>query len=155
MVLELFVRLNFLISVLIIFLFLLLFTMRGLIGRASACYAGGRGSIPGRQPLSVEWYQLLPCQALDITGIKLGKSTCSTTSGLTPCCGIYCVCSCMAEGRRNGDRPALMHHLAREEIYFYYAWFAVGACINFILNSNPWLLMHEPLILLCHTTKLV
>jgi len=48
--------------------------------------------------------QLLPYQAPGITGIELGKSTCGTTSGLTHCCGIYCACSCVAEGDRNGHQ---------------------------------------------------
>ena len=73
-------------------------TWHGLIGRASACYAGGRGSIPGRDH-HFRWYQLLHCHALGIT--------CGTTSGLTPCCGTYCVCSWLTEGHRNGGSALL------------------------------------------------
>jgi len=79
----------------------------GLIGKAFTCYAGGWGSIPGRDS-----HFRLSGQALDITGIEFEKSTCSTISGLTPC---YAYAAALPKVMETGIGTSLMRHLAREE----------------------------------------
>ena len=91
----------------------------GLIGRAGVCYAGGRVQ---SQAATTTFGQVVPAASLPGArhyGIELGKSTCRTTSGLTPAVVFTAYAAAWPKVIETGIGTALMRHLARKEIYYF------------------------------------
>ena len=72
-----------------------------------------------RQPLSVKCYQLLPLQALGITGIELGKVHAVPPVDWPSAVVFTAYAAAWPKVIETGIGTAVMRHLAREESYYY------------------------------------